>query len=241
MKKRNSNIDFESIILYKDEHYILVNKPPFLSSLADRNDPHCLLELSRKYEPASQLCHRLDKDTSGVLAIARNPEAYRHLSMELEARRPQKVYHALVDGIHQWEGELVDRAILIQNNGTVRIAREGKPAQTSFRTLQTFKYHTLMECLPTTGRMHQIRIHLTTLGAPITGDELYGGKPLYLSALKRSYHLKKNTEEQPLSKRMALHAFLLSFNSLNNQPIKVEAPYPKDMQAMLKQLVSNSH
>lgn len=97
-----------------------------------------------------------------------------------------------------------------------------------------------MECKPVTGRMHQIRIHLSTLEAPITGDEMYGGKPLYLSTLKRKFNLKKETEEQPLIKRMALHAFSLEFSDLSGNVQHVEAPYPKDIQAMIRQLDLNS-
>lgn len=99
--------------------------------------------------------------------------------------------------------------------------------------------HTLVECRPVTGRMHQIRIHLTTLKAPITGDETYGGKPFFLSSVKRGFNLKKLTEEQPLVKRMALHAFALHFKDMEGRDHRIEAPYPKDFQALLRQMESN--
>ena len=97
-----------------------------------------------------------------------------------------------------------------------------------------------MECRPITGRMHQIRIHLATLNASITGDEQYGGKPLFLSSIKKGFNLKKFTEEQPLMKRMALHAFSLDFQDLKGNTRHIQAPYPKDMQAMMRQLSGNS-
>ncbi|MGC4023152.1 MAG: pseudouridine synthase, partial [Cyclobacteriaceae bacterium] len=75
---------FSDLILFEDQDYILINKPPFISTLEDRNEPLNILSLAREVEPDPQVCHRLDKDTSGVLAIARNPEAYRHLSMQFE-------------------------------------------------------------------------------------------------------------------------------------------------------------
>jgi 23S rRNA pseudouridine955/2504/2580 synthase len=87
--------------------------------------------------------------------------------------------------------------------------------------------------------MHQIRLHLASQGASITGDETYGGKPFLLSAIKRGFNLKKGTEEETFMKRMALHAFSLEFEDLSGNRIKIEAPYPKDFQALIKQLESN--
>jgi RluA family pseudouridine synthase len=233
-------ISIKDFILYEDDNYFLVNKPPFLSTLEDRNEPFNLLKYAREYSHDAQVCHRLDKDTSGVLAIAKNPAAYRHMSIQFEKRTVSKVYHAVVDGIHNFKEELVDEPILKMDDGVVRLSRrDGKPAQTYFTSLQTFKFHTLVECRPITGRMHQIRVHLTTLNAPITGDEVYGGKPFFLSSVKRGFNLKKQTEEQPMMKRMALHARGLRFTDLEEVPRYVEAPYPKDMAALLKQLENN--
>lgn len=237
MKKQR--FKFNESILFQNQDYILVNKPPFLSTLEDRNDPVNLLQLAREAEPDAQVCHRLDKETSGVLAIARHPEAYRHLSLQFEHRTVKKVYHAVVDGIHRFENQLVDLPILKQNDGTVKIDRSGKEAQTYFTTLESFKFHALVHCEPVTGRMHQIRIHLSALKAPITGDEMYGGKPFLLSSIKRGFNLKKDTEEQPFMKRMALHAHSIGFLGVNGEKIMVTAPYPRDLSALLKQLSQN--
>lgn len=231
---------FEKSILFENSDFILINKPPFISTLEDRNDPTNILAMARGFEPDAQACHRLDKDTSGVLAIARNPEAYRHLSMQFENREVTKVYHAVVDGIQSFADQLVDAPIEKQNDGTARLSRKGKSAQTYFTTLKTYKNHSLIECRPVTGRMHQIRVHLAFLKASITGDELYGGKLFFVSSIKRGFNLKKMSEEQPLMKRMALHAFSLEFALLNGEKKRVEAPYPKDFQALIKQLTENS-
>jgi RluA family pseudouridine synthase len=230
---------FEDAILYQDADFILINKPPFISTLEDRNDSQNILSLAREYEADAQVCHRLDKETSGVLAIARNPEAYRHLSMQFENRTVTKIYHAVADGIQNFKDQLVDAPILKQNDGTVKISRSGKEAQTYFTTLQSYKNHTLVQCKPVTGRMHQIRIHLALLKASITGDEMYGGKPFFVSSVKRGFNLKKLTDEEPLIKRMALHAFSLEFNLLNGTKMTAEAPYPKDFQALIRQLTEN--
>jgi len=230
---------FEDSILYQDNDYILINKPPFISTLEDRNDSQNILALARDYEPNAQVGHRLDKETSGVLAIARNAEAYRHISMQFENREVTKIYHAVTDGIHNFSNQLVDVPILKQNDGTVKISRSGKDAQTYFTTLQSYKHHTLIDCRPVTGRMHQIRIHLTFLKAPITGDEMYGGKSFYVSSVKRGFNLKKLTDEEPLMKRMALHAYSLEFALLDGRKVITEAPYPKDFQALIRQLSEN--
>jgi RluA family pseudouridine synthase len=231
-------IRFPDLILLEDRDYILINKPPFVATLEDRNDPQNILRLAKQYSEDSQVCHRLDKDTSGVLAIAKNPEAYRHLSMQFEGREVTKTYHAVVDGIHQFENEMVDAPILKQNDGTVKISRQGKDALTYFTTLKVYKYHSLVECTPVTGRTHQIRIHLSRLNASITGDDTYGGKPFFVSSVKRGFKMEKNAEEQPLIKRMALHAFSLEFMGLSKE-MSVQAPYPRDFQALLKQLSQN--
>ena len=235
---RNS-IKFDNLILLENRDYILINKPPFIATLEDRVEPVNILALARDFEPDAQVCHRLDKDTSGVLAIARHPEAYRHLSLQFEHREVKKVYHAVADGRHDLDNFEVNAPILKQNDGTVKLSSKGKDAQTTFSTLSIFTSHTLMECRPVTGRMHQIRIHLASLGAPITGDELYGGKPFLISSIKRGFRVKKDTEEQPLMKRMALHAFSLEFSGLDGQTITAQAPYSKDFTALLKQLSAN--
>ncbi len=231
--------NFEAAILYQDDDFILINKPPFISTLEDRNDSQNILALARDYEPNAQVGHRLDKETSGVLVIARHPDAYRHISMQFENRQVTKIYHAITDGIQSFTNQVVDVPILKQNDGTAKISRSGKDAQTSFTTLQPYKNHTLVDCRPVTGRMHQIRVHLAFLKAPITGDEMYGGKPFYVSSVKRGFNLKKMTDEEPLMKRMALHAYSLEFALMDGRKVVTEAPYPKDFQALIRQLSEN--
>lgn len=240
IKLKQPKLKFETLILWEDEDYFALNKPPFISTLQDRVDETNLLDLAKGYVEDAQVCHRLDKDTSGVIMFAKNPEAYRKLNMQFENRRVQKVYHALVDGIHNFKEELVDAPILKQDDGISKISKTGKPAQTWFNSIKSYTRYTLVECRPITGRQHQIRIHLSLLKASITGDELYGGKPFFLSNIKRGFNLKRNTEEEPFMKRMALHARSLEFSNMNHEAITVEAPYPKDFQALIRQLEVNS-
>ena len=231
--------NFKDLIIFENEDYIVINKPPHVATLDERQADNSLsiLRMAKEYSEDAQVAHRLDKETSGILAIAKNPEAYRHLAMQFEHREVTKRYHAVAGGVHDLDGISVYLPILQLRDGIVKIDREkGKIAETIFNTLRAYRQHTLVECMPITGRMHQIRIHLTCVKAPIVADEMYGGQPIYLSTLKKRFNLKKDTEEQPLIKRVALHAHSLTFRLLNGEEIKVEAPYPKDFDVLVKQL-----
>ena len=233
-------INFADLIVFENEDYIVVNKPPHIATLDERNadNPLSILRLAKEYSSDAQVGHRLDKETSGALAIAKNPEAYRHLAMQFEHRQTTKRYHAVVEGVHDFEGISVYLPILsLPKDGIVKIDRQkGKEAETIFNTLKAYRHHTLVECMPISGRMHQIRIHLVCLKAPIVADETYGGKPIYLSELKRKFNLKKDTEEQSIIKRVALHAHSLTFSLLDGQEQTFVAPYPKDFEVLVKLL-----
>lgn len=232
----------EDIILFENENYIVVNKPPYLSSLDEREAAgDSLKDMARAYNPEATLCHRLDKETSGALAISKNPEAYRHLAIQFENREVNKIYHTVCEGLHEFDKLAVDLPIYKLANGSVKIDRQkGKEALTYLQTIKAYKKHTLVECKPVTGRLHQIRIHMASVGAPIAGDERYGGKAVFLSSVKRNFNLKKETEEQPLMKRVSLHAYALSFRDLDDTLISVIAEYPKDFAVLVKQLEKNS-
>ncbi len=228
------------LIIDESEDYIFINKPPFVSTLADRNDPVTILSLVKKYNDDYQICHRLDKETSGVLLVAKNAAAYRNASMQFEHRQVQKIYHAIVDGLHRFTDEEVNLPLHTTASGYVKIShRKGKNAKTIFNSIETFKIHSLISCKPETGRMHQIRVHLASLNASITGDETYGGQALYLSSFKKNFVKGKEKEEQPIIKRFALHAKTITLTDLKEQVISIEAPYPKDMEVALKQLEKN--
>ena len=235
-----SRVLLENMILYEDQNYLVLNKPPLLATLEDRSSSINVLRLVKEKYPDATVGHRLDKETSGVLVIAKDPEAYRLISLQFENRKVLKVYHALVHGHQDFKEKLVDAPIEKLSGGTVKISNGGKPSQTFLNSIQFFQKHTLIEALPITGRMHQIRIHLSLLKCPICGDETYGGLPVYLSEIKRGFKTSKNGDEEPLIKRFALHAKKIKFSNLAGEYIEVDAPYPKDFNALLNQLNKNS-
>jgi 23S rRNA pseudouridine955/2504/2580 synthase len=231
---------FADLILFENDDVIVVNKPPFISSLDERGEGSSeisMLRLAKAYWDDAQICHRLDKETSGALIFAKNPEAYRSVSMQFEKRKVKKVYHAIIDGTHTFDNLLVDLPILNVGKGSVTISRQdGKRAETWFQSLKYYKHYTLVECRPVTGRMHQIRIHLATQRASIAGDEMYKGEPVFLSKIKRKYHLGKDQEELPIMKRFALHAYEVTFRINPETEVTIHAPYPKDFETLLKLL-----
>ena len=230
---------FEDMILFEDSDLILINKPPFLSSLDERNQigPN-VLSMAKSYFGESQVCHRIDRETSGLMVIAKNPESYRHVSMQFERRKVKKIYHTVLDGTHEFKELEIDLPIISDKVGKVRIDRkEGKKANTFFNSIAFFKHFTLVEARPVTGRMHQIRIHLATQRASISGDLMYGGKIPYLSQIKRGYHATKEEEEEPpMIRRFALHAYQIEFLNIRGEEVRMVAPYPKDFSVFLKLL-----
>lgn len=237
---------FKDLILFENDDLVVVNKPAMLSSVDERYDgENNLLKMAKHHYPDAQACHRLDKETSGCLIIAKNPETYRIISMQFEHRNIKKIYHAIIDGTFVFENLHIKLPILNLGKGNVVIdKKEGKSAETIFNSIRFFKHHTLVECMPITGRMHQIRVHLASQRASITGDVMYKGKPLYLSHLKKKYKLSAEEEEQPIMKRFALHAREITFslrevhkNEIDQiEFITVQAPYPKDFATALKML-----
>lgn len=230
------HINFKDIILYEDDNLIVVNKPAFLPSLDERSgEGQNLLRMAKAYSEDAQLCHRLDRETSGALVIAKNGEAYRHMSMQFENRKVEKTYHAVVDGVVRFDNLTVDLPIKVDKSNRVNIDfREGKPALTHFNTLEFFNNFSLVECKPVTGRMHQIRIHLASQNAVITGDTAYRGSLPLLSKYKRNYSYSKWELEQPMVKRFLLHAAKISFTTPDGKPLTIEAPYAKDFEVFLK-------
>ncbi len=229
-------LDIKDYILFENEDYLVINKPSGVSTLEDKVKEINILSMAKSLSLSLQTCHRLDKDTSGALVLAKNPEGYKHLSLQFQNRKVEKYYHAIVHGGTGFKNELINLPLIVKGKGIVKWdSKSGKESRTYFTTLKNYNNYSLVDCKPITGRRHQIRIHLKYKNHPILADTLYGGEYLYLSNIKKNYKSKERTEN-PIISRTALHARSISFQSLDGDTIKVEAPYPKDFSVLLKQL-----
>lgn len=256
-------------VLYEDEHVMAVDKPAGLAVEPERwarGNPclsGALLDLAleragleRPEDGADatehveglpfrpRLVHRLDKDTTGVVLVAKTIEAERELRAAFDAGTVRKHYLALVEGEHRLpdgEYEVIDLPIGPdeRKSGRMRVDRQhGKPSQTRIRVHQRFQGYTLLECEPLTGRTHQIRVHLREIGFPLAVDPFYGRRDsLSLSDFKRGYRKKPGHVEAPLIDRLTLHARSIEFSRVAGEGrIRVESPIPKDLARALKQL-----
>lgn len=236
-------------LIYADEDMIAVNKAAGLLVAADRWDieaPRLDLLIQKELPQIAPLCqklyavHRIDKDTSGILLYALNAEAHRALNTAFQEREIKKTYRLLIHGRVSEEQFTVDLPLRADGDAlhrTIVDKRRGKEAITHFTVLETFRQFSLLEARPVTGRTHQIRAHLAAAGYPIVCDSLYGsGKPVLLSELKQKWHGDVYTE-QPLIRRLALHAYQLEgLHPRTSEPFSFTAEYAKDFKSTVHQL-----
>jgi 23S rRNA pseudouridine1911/1915/1917 synthase len=230
-------------VLHLDDHVVVVDKPAGVLSARARGEPSVPVLLRRQGVLAPKdplgVVHRLDRETSGVMVLARTRDAQRHISQQFFNRTVEKVYLALVTGHVTDDGE-IDRMLRVHKSGTrvEVVPRKGKPCLTRYRVLERLTGNTLLECRPLTGRMHQIRAHLAAIGHPLTVDPLYGGgAAVLLSIYKPGYRPSARHEERPLIDRLTLHAQRLSFDHPDGSSrMTFEAELPKDFRATLNQL-----
>src|SRR5215469_10283517 len=245
---------WEIPVLLEDEHLLALDKPSGLLTSPDRYDPerpnlmkliHAGIEEGKPWARERGLtylsnAHRLDFETSGIILLAKTKPVLVQLADLFGSEKPVKKYVALVQGTPVENEFEVDAKLSAHpvKVGLMRVdPKHGKKSKTKFRVLEKFASHTLVQCQPLTGRTHQIRIHLRHAGVPIVGDQLYGGKPLWLSRLKPNYRLKPGKEERPLMARVALHAEHLELNHpVTTQPLAITAPWPKDLTVAVKYL-----
>ena len=231
-------------VVYKDKGIFILNKPAGLvvhpgAGNANHTLQNALLALDPKLSlvPRAGLVHRLDKDTSGLMVVARTPEAHAALVEAISARDVERAYLAICVGV-MTGGGTVDEPIGRHRTLRVRMAvrADGREAVTHYRVLKRFRGHTFVRAELETGRTHQIRVHLDHIGFPLVGDPVYGtrrripkGAGAALIAALDNF------------KRQALHATRLALeHPLTGKTLEWEAPVPPDMAALLKSLEADA-
>lgn len=224
---------YPNLALYLDEALLVVNKPAGLPTLVDGYHPDApyLVGLLGEAYGRIWVVHRLDKDTSGVIAFARSELAHKELNTQFEQRQASKVYHALVIGQPDWDEKSIDLPLRPdgdRRHRTVIDHQMGKPAITRLRVLEGYGAFAMVEAIPLTGRTHQIRAHLAACGHPLVADRLY--------SRSGDTHSGSTPGTEPIQ-RLGLHARSLTLHHpLTDQIQSFEAPYPQDFSGALEQL-----
>lgn len=169
-------------VIYEDDNVLVIDKPAGLLSMA--KGEYCPEPTLENY---GLLVHRLDRDTSGVVILAKNPATQKMLRKQFQNRKTHKTYYAVVEGHPKLPEALIDLPIArnLKRPTTFQVDQNGKPSQTYYKVLRQNDKYSLLELKPTTGRTHQLRVHLRHLGTPILGDVVYGsgrGQRLFLHA-----------------------------------------------------------
>ncbi|WP_334223775.1 23S rRNA pseudouridine(1911/1915/1917) synthase RluD [Thiosocius teredinicola] len=232
-------------IVFEDEHILVVNKPADLVVHPAAGNPDGTLQNGLLYHnpslielPRAGIVHRLDKDTTGLMVIAKSQAAHKRLVDAIAARQVTREYRALVVGSMP-AGGTIDLPIGRHPTQRTRMAVNplGKPSVTHFRVLEHFRGHTLLKVLLETGRTHQIRVHMAHLRHPVFGDPVYGRR-LQLPA-GASEELKGALRG---FKRQALHAKRLQLDHpVTGRPMRFECAIPDDMRAVIDALAADAN
>ncbi|MES1195909.1 MAG: 23S rRNA pseudouridine(1911/1915/1917) synthase RluD [Steroidobacter sp.] len=232
--------DIELDVVYEDKHLLVVNKPPGLVVHPGAGNPagtlqNALLHYDKKLAalPRAGLVHRIDKDTSGLLLVARTLAAHAALTEMIEAHEVQRHYEAVCVGV-MTAGGTVDAPIGRHPVDRIKmsIRSNGREAVTHYRVLKRFRAHTHISLQLETGRTHQIRVHLAHIGYPLVGDVVYGKRLLIpRGASERVANTLRNFHRQ------ALHAAKLEFmHPITGKPVSCKASMPADMKQLIRML-----
>jgi 23S rRNA pseudouridine1911/1915/1917 synthase len=219
-------------IVYQDDDLVVIDKPAGIAVHAGTGQPDAgtVADFARSLttDPDPErpgLVHRLDKDTSGLLLIARTPESKKALQKLFHDHAIDKTYHLLVTGRVTPEAAVIDLPTDRDPAQPTRraVLASGRPSVTRYETLATYPGYTYLEAKPKTGRTHQLRVHFAQIGHPVAGDTVYGPptRPLGLT-------------------RQFLHAAALAFTTPSGKPLSLTSPLPPELQRVINQLESEA-
>jgi 23S rRNA pseudouridine1911/1915/1917 synthase len=241
-------------VIYEDEHMLVINKQANLLVHPARGNPSGTLVNGLVYYSSSLstingqfrpgIVHRLDRNTTGVMVVAKTDTAHWRLAHQFEHRLVQKTYLAIVQGTMELDADVID--VPIGRHPRVRekyAARpeSGKPAVTTYHVQHQYRGYALLSLLPKTGRTHQLRVHLSMIKHPIAGDTMYGGSTVTLAQLANGQSLPRPGQpggdlgpDDIIIDRQALHAAQLQIHHpVSGQPLTLDAPPPPDLQLLL--------
>ncbi|MFC1522526.1 RluA family pseudouridine synthase [Elusimicrobiota bacterium] len=211
-------------VIFEDENLLVVNKPagmliiPGRGSLKDA--PSLTAIMTQKLQSRLYIVHRIDKETSGLVLLAKTPEIHRILCLKLEAKKIDRTYIALVRGGMQKPSGTLNGPIHKFGSGRMGIDKRGKPSATFYKVINRFAHSTLIEVEPRTSRRHQIRVHLYSIGHPVVGDPLYGNR----------------ARSAAIAPRLMLHAWKISIASLQGKPVRLETAIPYEFSIQINSM-----
>ena len=198
--------EFKQMIVYEDDNLLIVNKPSGLAVQLGSKTKVALDVIAKEYNPELRLVHRIDKETSGITIMVKNIKAAIYMLSVFKNKLIKKKYIALLSKVLNKSSGIIEAPLFKCKDKVLVDEIKGKEAITKYRVVQNVNGCSLIEAIPLTGRTHQIRVHMASIGAPVLGDNKYNGKN---------------------NKYFFLHAYAVSFKDINNKLINVRAPLPE--------------
>lgn len=233
-------------IIYEDDDLIILNKQPGILVHPARGNTHGTLVNALAFysdrlssglgEFRPGIVHRLDRNTTGVMIVAKHDGAQWKITHQFEHRQVNKTYIAIVHGVPDLTRDRINAPLGVHPRFREKYAvrpETGKESITFYEVLESFRGFSVLKMTPKTGRTHQIRVHLAYIKHPIVADDMYGGKFVYPWQLADA----QPEPQEPVIDRVALHASSIEFkHPATEKPVKFEAPLPQDMQTLLDML-----